>query len=122
MIKLTEQDIQWYNKTRKYLADKIEYILNETIFFKMESGEVNIYQFITDPKYGFFDLFNAPDSPWQKGFWEWVARKKYGSINGYLTDGDSYYQDGEYTRDYVKATTQMLTGYILEYFEDKSND
>ena len=78
-MKLTKQDIKWYNEGQDNQEKHIRAFLNYFVYLYgcYIENEINIYQFITDPQYGFLDLFNKPDSPWQKGFWKWMEEMGY---------------------------------------------
>ncbi len=120
-MKLTEQNIKWYNEKQ----DKINIFKNfDQIWISIKPANpklaggptIDIYQFITDPQYGFLDLFNEPDSPWQKGFWEWMEERKYGrkrQDEGYPPMFYLWHDDEEI----YDPIPQMLTGYCIEYLE-----
>lgn len=76
---------------------------------------VNPYAFITDPQYGFLDLFNSPESPWSEEFWEWIKEK-------YLAEYNELCLVGIRLRKKVVDIPQMLTGYIIEFFEDRTKE
>ena len=115
-MKLTEQDIKWYNEGQ----DNIKVIIlfkDGTMDIVCEGfGDtfVESYAFITNPKYGFLDLFNKPDSPWQEGFEDWMNEMQYGESGLIYNKALGY--DEEFQ---VEPTPQMLTGYILEYLESE---
>lgn len=120
MIKLTEFDIKSYNEGYGAYTAKPYNSLNNVEKVHITNSDtsvnriMNVYAFITDPQYGFLDLFNKPDSPWQEGFWKWWNNKKD-------IDYHEWFKICKYHSKYPK----MLTGYILEYLESdrkESND
>ena len=112
MIKLTEQDIKWYNKGQKKseIIHQFGIVYNELLVYYEKIKDklgVNTYQFIIEE---FIPLFNKPDSPWQKPFWEWMEKKGYAYIEGNLKHlGGMCYSPN--------PPVQMLTGYIIKYLE-----
>ena len=102
-------EIDRYNKGQhEYI---IEYISNDrTVFFKSRFIGKDFYRFLIDPEYGWREMFDK-DPDYQKEFWEWMAENGYGSNPGHRL-GDHY--SGYYTPQF-----QMLTGYILEFVQER---
>jgi len=132
MIELTFQDIQWINELQhnvrltldneifvKYLTEPMKSDWDETVYCCFESV-------IFSKTIGFLDLFNKPDSPWQKGFKEFMKTKDKPFIRYTVIDGKwimlvKIQHNKEYFGDtdefHVPMESQMLIGYTLEYLE-----
>lgn len=131
-MKLTEQDIKWYNEGQSdySISTVFEWenpINNNTelsidiIYVEVNMKEMTtIYDFIINPQFGFLDLFNKSDSPWQEYFWEWMYFKGYACKvfpKGKPEGVYEYFHNYSYKWLGIKASPQMLTGYIIEYLE-----
>lgn len=87
---------------------------------KQEISENSLYNFLFDPKYGWRKMFDK-DPDYQKEFWAWLCKKKY-AVRHNLDNGVEYAlvdKDGNNIWEYIP---QMLTGYILEFMQERMND
>ena len=117
MIKLTEQDIKWYNEGQNKFSINEAGNLKPT-YDHWSSDEFNVF----DKPYKFIieylaNLFLKPDSPWLEGFWEWMKEKKYARYND---DFECYLVKVKvpmYDSLFVFPKSKMLTGYIIKYME-----
>ena len=135
-MKLKDKDIKWYNEGQVKVPEWDNYFQicsgafsDKPLFISRTNGnkpfeKINPYTFITDPEYGFLDLFNKPDSPWQEGFWKWIHKMGYGCIDCTVKLVEGLMTHSEVSGKYkgihtplILLPTQMLTGYILEYLE-----
>ena len=112
-IKLTEFDIKNYNEGGSVHVDHQN---KHGISIRGKLTYTSPYAFITDPQYGFMDLFLKPGSPWEKDFWEWMENNSYGDYE----ERTLYHPCDEIDRTGIYnfvPTPEMLEGYVRRYLE-----
>ncbi len=103
-------DIDKYNKGQDIYYLKLE---NKRMFITkkkiMEFKIIKLYDFLFSPNLGWRETFdNSPE--YQKEFWAWMVKNNYACESDIIYDGNNYV---------TRPTHQMLTGYILEFMQDR---
>ena len=124
MIKLTQTDIDRYNKGQseycvKNFGDYVRVSWGGHVKNGCNFTQTFIHDFLVNPKWKWRKVFdNDPD--YQREFWEWMEDNCHGTIT--IRDEPNLMQyplceDEHYN---FPPLPQMLTGYIIEFMEERS--